>query len=225
MASAVDESFDLSAVPLFPLPNVVLFPRAVLPSHIFEERYKAMAADTLSGRGQIAMALLKPGWEKNYYQRPPIEPVVCAGRILSHEKLADGTYNFLLEGVLRARIVQEFDGKPYRIAELEPLEESLVMEVDLEEQRRRLHVLFDEAPSGYSGISQQFRQLVRSPFPTAQIADLVAFNFLEDLALRQGILSETDVRKRVSRTIDALAATFMAIGSDPSSHEPQPGLN
>jgi hypothetical protein len=49
-------------VPLFPLPNVVLFPRAVLPLHIFEERYKAMTADVLAGDRLIAMALLRPGW-------------------------------------------------------------------------------------------------------------------------------------------------------------------
>src|SRR5947209_4114241 len=86
------------AVPLFPLPNVVLFPRAVLPLHIFEERYRAMMADALAGDRQVAMALLKPGWEKNYYARPAIEPVVCLGRILSHERLPDGCYNFLLQG-------------------------------------------------------------------------------------------------------------------------------
>src|SRR5438034_6247945 len=86
------------SVPLFPLPNVVLFPRAVLPLHIFEERYKAMTADALAGNGQIAMAVLLPGWEKSYYARPAIEPVVCVGAIISHEKLADGKYNFLLQG-------------------------------------------------------------------------------------------------------------------------------
>jgi Lon protease-like protein len=225
MASAPDESFDLSAVPLFPLPNVVLFPRAVLPLHIFEERYKEMTADTLRGNGQVAMALLKPGWEKSYYQRPPIEPVVCAGRILSHEKLADGTYNFLLEGVLRARIIRELDDHPYRVAQLEILQETFVLEVDLDDQRRRLRVLFDEAPLGYGGISQQFRQLVRGPFPTTQIADLVAFNFLENLALRQAILSETDVRRRVSRTIDALTEAFAEMARHSGAHEAQPGLN
>src|SRR5271170_7665930 len=109
MDDSIPSEADLSAVPLFPLPNVVLFPRAVLPLHIFEERYKAMTADTLCGDGQIAMALLKPGWEKCYYHRPAIEPVVCVGVILSHEKLADGTYNFLLQGVARARITRELE--------------------------------------------------------------------------------------------------------------------
>jgi len=40
--------------------------RAVLPLHIFEERYKAMTADARAGDRHIAMALLKPGWEKDY---------------------------------------------------------------------------------------------------------------------------------------------------------------
>ena len=53
-------------VPLFPLPNVVLFPGAVLPLHIFEERYKTMTADALAGKSLVAMALLRPGWEKDY---------------------------------------------------------------------------------------------------------------------------------------------------------------
>src|SRR5271170_4410028 len=105
MASAPFESFDLSAVPLFPLPNVVLFPRAVLPLHIFEERYKAMTADALSGDHLIAMAVLGPGWEREY--RPEIEPVVCLGRIISYEKLPDGRYNFFLQGQIRAKIVRE----------------------------------------------------------------------------------------------------------------------
>src|SRR5687767_7158030 len=98
---------DFAAVPLFPLPSVVLFPRAVLPLHIFEDRYRAMTADALAGDKVVAMALLKAGWEKSYYGRPAIEPVVCVGKILSHEKLPDGKYNFLLQGVQRARVIRE----------------------------------------------------------------------------------------------------------------------
>src|SRR5579862_5209492 len=113
----VPSPIDLSAVPLFPLPNVVLFPRAVLPLHIFEERYKAMTVHALGGDRLIGMALLKSGWEKSYYGRAAIEPVVCVGRILSHERLPDGCYNFLLQGVARAKVVGEVGGdEPFRQA-------------------------------------------------------------------------------------------------------------
>src|SRR3978361_134440 len=110
MADPAHSIGDLSAIPLFPLPNVVLFPRALLPLHIFEERYKAMTANAVAGDRQIAMALLRPGREKSYYPRPSIEAVVCVGTIVGHERLADGKYNFLVEGRLRARVEREVHG-------------------------------------------------------------------------------------------------------------------
>jgi Lon protease-like protein len=225
MGCVDDESPDLGAVPLFPLPNVVLFPRAVLPLHIFEERYKAMTADTLREDGRIAMALLKPGWEKCYYQHPAIEPVVCVGIILSHERLADGTYNFLLQGVTRARIARELDGKPYRIAQLNPLCETHVLELDFDDERRRLTALFDNTALAATGIGKQFRRMIAGPMPTADIADLVAFSFLDDLCLRQALLADGDVKRRVGRTIDALAAAASHLSPDLAEAERVPGLN
>jgi hypothetical protein len=214
-----DSVLDLGAVPLFPLPGVVLFPRAVLPLHIFEDRYRAMTADALGSDKVIAMALLKPGWEKSYYGRPAIEPVVCVGRILSHEILHDGKYNFLLQGVQRARIIRENGGgaggggsgagsgddeTPYRTAQLEPLEETPAPEIELEEERRRLHELFMTTPLGGIGAGRQFRQIVKAPLPTPVIADLAAFTFLEDVPLKQSLLGDVDVRHRVGRTVAAL---------------------
>ena len=71
-------------VPLFPLPDAVLFPNALLPLMIFEPRYRQMVADALAGDGLIAMALLKPGWEDSYETNSaPIRSTVCIGRIAS----------------------------------------------------------------------------------------------------------------------------------------------
>jgi Lon protease-like protein len=197
---------DLSAVPLFPLPNVVLFPRAILPLHIFEERYKAMTADALAGDGQIAMALLRPGWEKSYYGRPTIEPVVCVGKILSSEKLPDGKYNFLLQGQVRARVVREFAAGhlPYRIARLESLDESLVMEIDLADVRDRLVQLFNDGPLNRACLARQFRQMLTSPLTTADIMDQIAFNLLDDISLKQSLLCERDVRTRAQKVLRSL---------------------
>src|SRR5688572_1075355 len=123
-----DSVFDLSAVPLFPLPGVVLFPRAVLPLHIFEHRYRLMTSDALTGDRLVAMALLKPGWETNYHGRPGIEPVVCVGRIISWEQLDDGKYNFLLQGMLRATLDREFTDRTYRYAAFSPMVQRNVLE-------------------------------------------------------------------------------------------------
>jgi uncharacterized protein len=195
-------------VPLFPLPNVVLFPGAILPLHIFEPRYQRMTADALDDNGWIAMALLRPGWEKTYYERPAIEPAVCVGRIVAHERLADGKYNFLLQGQWRATVMDESltDGvPPYRLARAAPITPSEAMEIDLTPLRHRLIQLFSNGPLGSGGLGRQFSRLLASPMATEHIADLIAFNCLEDIALKQSLLADGDAYGRVSRLVTALA--------------------
>jgi Lon protease-like protein len=110
-------------VPLFPLPNVVLFPDVPLPLHVFEPRYRTLVTDALSSHRTIGMALLKPGYEADYHGRPPIYPIGCSGSIVSEERLDDGRYNIVLHGRERFRIVEEQQGAPYRLALVEPLSE------------------------------------------------------------------------------------------------------
>jgi Lon protease-like protein len=110
-------------LPIFPLPNVVLFPNVFLPLHIFEARYREMVADALASDRLIGMVLLRPGWERDYEGRPPVYPIGCSGVITHVERLADGRYNIVLRGLERFRIVAEEDGKTYRRASIEPLAE------------------------------------------------------------------------------------------------------
>jgi uncharacterized protein len=163
-----------------------------------------MTADALAGNRQVAMALLKAGWEKDYYHRPAIEPVVCVGTILSFEKLADGKYNFLLQGHSRARVVRELGGRSYRVAELEPVQQVNDVEGDVAEERQRLERVFRPAALGDTPLGRQFRQLLAGPVRTADVADLVAYNYLDDVALKQSLLEEADVRARVRRIVEAL---------------------
>lgn len=218
---------DLTAVPLFPLPNVVLFPRAVLPLHVFEERYKVMTADALRGDRLIAMALLQAGWEKNYHGRPRVDPVVCLGTILTHEKLPDGCYNFLLQGTTRARIVEELQTPhPYRVARMEPLVEQPVLDIDLEEDRRRMLATFEHGSLTSTGVGRQFRQLLSTTIPTTQIADLIAFHFLESIPLKQSLLADCDVRRRVARIAESFDSLYSALQyAAPAEFCKDPNLN
>jgi Lon protease-like protein len=101
---------------VFPLPNVVFFPKTYLPLHIFEPRYRQMVADATIGGQCIAMALLKEGWESDYYGNPAIYPVLCVGRIVSVQPLPDGRSNILLQGLERCEIDEEHFDRPYREA-------------------------------------------------------------------------------------------------------------
>jgi Lon protease-like protein len=97
-------------IPLFPLPNVVFFPKTYLPLHVFEPRYREMVADASANGHCIGMVLLKEGWEGDYHRNPPVFPIGCVGRLATVQKLADGRSNILLQ------IREEFYDKPYREA-------------------------------------------------------------------------------------------------------------
>ncbi|MGQ0812709.1 MAG: LON peptidase substrate-binding domain-containing protein [Nitrospiraceae bacterium] len=103
-------------IPLFPLPNVVLFPKTYLPLHVFESRYRQMVTDMAADGRCVGMALLKEGWESDYYGNPPIYDMGCVGRLVSVQALPDGRSNILLQGLERYRIRQEFYDKSYREA-------------------------------------------------------------------------------------------------------------
>lgn len=106
-------------IPLFPLPNVVFFPKTYLPLHIFEPRYRQMVKDAVSGDRVIGMVLLKDGWEADYAGRPPIHPVGCAGWLVQVEPLEDGRFNIVLYGVARFVMSEEFNDRPYRRARID----------------------------------------------------------------------------------------------------------
>jgi Lon protease-like protein len=111
-------------IPLFPLPNVVLFPGVFLPLHVFEERYRALTRDALAGDRIIGMALLRPGFEGDYEGRPPIYPVGCAGVISHSDRMPDGRFNIVLHGISKFRIAEEAPGGDYRRARIEPITET-----------------------------------------------------------------------------------------------------
>ena len=110
-------------LPLFPLPNVVLFPNVFLPLHIFEPRYREMVADAEAGDRMIGMVLLRQGWERDYEGRPPVYRTGCSGVMTHVERLPDGRYNIVLRGIERFRIISEHEGRTYRLAAIETLVE------------------------------------------------------------------------------------------------------
>lgn len=112
-------------IPLFPLPQVVLFPRVRRPLMIVEPRYRDMVADALTGDGIIGMVLLRPGFERDYEGRPPIYDIGCAGEIENHQQLPDGRYAILLRGLTTFRVLREIPGKAYRLARIEAIPERL----------------------------------------------------------------------------------------------------
>jgi len=135
-------------LPLFPLPDTVLFPGMPLPLHIFEPRYRKMVEDALGTQRTIGMTLLKPGWEEGYEGRPPIYPVGCSGVISRHERLEDGRYNIVLRAQSRFRVLEEHEGEPYRLATVETLTDEAGDPEALDALRKRVLATIARAADG-----------------------------------------------------------------------------
>ena len=188
-------------IPIFPLPNVVLFPNVFLPLHIFEARYRAMVSDALSGDRIIGMALLQPGYEADYEGRPPVFPVGCAGVMTHAEPLGDGRFNIVLRGMERFRIAGEDAGKPYRIAHVSAMPEDLPEEhrAELRRHRHRLEALLAAAIER-TGSDPRFPPAV----PDEDLVNALAQYLELDPLERQALLERDGVLARCRGLIDLL---------------------
>jgi Lon protease-like protein len=213
--NTIDPTSFSGRIPLFPLPNVVLFPHAFLPLHIFEPRYRAMTKTALEGEGFIGMTLLKPGYESEYYGNPPVHEVVGIGRIVQHEKLSDGRYNMILFGVSRAKIVKVVSQEPYRTVEVELLE-------DEEEKGKRYQRLRKLLLRFYAEVLRKVLKdaPIQPPedLPLGPLCDLVSSVLAFDPRVKQELLEDLNVGARCDRLISLLegakAPGFGAEGHD-----------
>jgi len=134
----------LLRVPLFPLAGAILFPRAQLPLHIFENRYREMVRDAIEGPGRIAM--IQPSQLEDELH-PPLYSAGCLGEIVGVEELDDGRFNIVLLGTHRFRLVREAEiDASYRCGEIDieafddsdPPALSLGQRAEVERESRRL---------------------------------------------------------------------------------------
>lgn len=195
---------------LFPLPNLVLFPRVVQPLHIFEPRYRAMVEDSLAGDRLIAMALLSPGWEPDYQGRPPVEDIVCLGRIIAHTRMDDGRFNLLLRGLSRGRLVEELPpAEPFRQGRLQLLADEYPAggAAGREALKQRLVDGLGRLLRRHPTAGEQTDQLLRPESDLGPLTDVLAATLPLSVSQRQSLLALTDVDARAAwlvRKLDEL---------------------
>lgn len=225
----VPEGFS-GRVPLFPLPNLVLFPHVLQPLHIFEPRYRSMVAKALEGEGLIAMALLRPGWEGRYEGRPEVHGVACLGRIAAWHRLDDGRYNLLLGGLGRVEIVGELPpDKPFREARVALLPD--VLPTDGAAQRGRLQgrllEIFSQMLGKAPHHADQLAPLLRGKVALGTLTDLMGFSLPLEMQLKVELLHERNVDRRASLLVQWLDATGQG-GADrrwPQQFPPEASAN
>lgn len=189
-----------TVVPVLPLPNVILYPEALLPLHIFEPRYVDLIRDALQGNKQIVLALLQPGWEKDYFGRPPIFPIAGLGEIVQWDEMPGGKYNVLVRGLSRVRVTEEFGGGPYRIAQAKLIDEPAPEPKTLAAEKVRL----------LTGLKRMSEEPVTVPsgIHVGRLADMVTIALPIEIYRKQELFEVIDVRERVKKVIRVIDETL-----------------
>ena len=104
-------------IPVFPLRQAILLPRATLPLNIFEPRYLQMVEDAMSTSRVLGVVQPQGGEEESPVARTaPLRRIGCTGRITSYQELDDGRLLIALTGIARFELTGEVAlAKPYRI--------------------------------------------------------------------------------------------------------------
>ncbi len=207
--------------PIMTLPNVTLFPQALLPLYIFEPRYRRMLRDALDSNRMLSVAMQKP----NFSRESP-SPVAGLGLIRVSVGHRDGTSHLILQGLARVQVQEALRYKPYRVHRIRPLEpppcdnvkvDALMAKVrELLEERIALGLPFpfpvmspgkkdnDTVPPSFS--PKQILHYLDSLTDPEQAADLVSCAVLPGASERQTILETLNVEARLRRLIIFLLA-------------------
>ncbi len=218
----------LEALPVFPLPNAVLLPGMMLPLNVFEPRYLSLVDHVLDQGGHLGIPLLRPGYQDDYDGRPAHEEVFGLGRLISHQRLPDGRRFIRVEGIGRARRLEELPARDdFRELRVEVLpeagpEDAHQLEV-LKAQLERIAGTLD------SDDTQMVQSVLRIPdarlmlYAVTAIMPTLGFFVHGDqvtggrpalLDLQQRCLAAPDADGRVGELVECAAEICDALGDD-----------
>ena len=212
----------LGALPVFPLPEAVLFPGALLPLHIFEPRYRAMLAHCLETHRAMVIARLSDSKELDALGRPRFGAVAGLGVIVRHQALPDGRANIVLQGRARVAIEERTSDAPFR-----RVRAVVLADVESPISGADRAALIGIATSFASALDAQANLAFAFPPNAApeRVADLCAQHLLFDADVRQAILEERDVAVRVRRVTTELALQQHALKRDDRGGHERSTLN
>jgi Lon protease-like protein len=182
-------------LPLFALPNLMLYPEAMIPLHLFEPRYRRLMTDLLEDEcHELLVGTLLPGWEDDYFEAPPIAEVAGVGEVMQHQQDDQGNFNIVLRGKYRAEVLDEQPSdRPYRMVEVEP--------------RPEVAVAATAAPVLHGHLLAALEALAGSVPPGAErqsvnyLADVLLVHLPIDMERKLATFSEVDGSERARKVL------------------------
>lgn len=200
------------ALPLFPLPGIVLMPGAALPLHVFEERYRALIRDVLARDGVLAVPQINADGPVLHPGQPALFPYTAVGRIGGHQQLPDGRFNVIIHPLGRVVLRNdELSVGGYRIAHADVLDDLPYVPARLEVVGDRVRMLMAPLLSRMSEGASAVQKALAG-LPAVRVAEGLAPIVLTEAEARQSFLAENDPIAR-AELVEAAILMLLAEGN------------
>lgn len=195
--------FSVRELPLFPLPDVVLFPQQLLPLHIFESRYRMLLQSVLETDKRFGIVRINP-------ENGQMAEIGCCAEVLQHQTTEDGRSYIVSLGQQRFRVLNITRETPFRSAMVSWMEDDTI------EDLSDLHGLSDNVGSALKDVFALTAKLQNRELDVPDdIPDLpreLSFWIGAHLdnraaAEQQELLELTDTRQRLERQLEMLDHT------------------
>jgi Lon protease-like protein len=191
------------AVPVMPLPGVLLFPNALLPLHIFEPRFRGMLAHALGDDRMLCVALVRPE-RQQWRTSDDFFPVSTVGLIRACVERSDGTSDLILQGIRRVKFSDFEQEAPFPIARIKPLKTRTKLTVETDALAAKVLEFYARLKEAGRELPEKIDRYLSEMNDPEMLADLIAATFISDPARRQQLLEELDLNQRLRLLIQYL---------------------
>ncbi|WP_069791139.1 LON peptidase substrate-binding domain-containing protein [Cyanobacterium sp. IPPAS B-1200] len=193
-------SIAVRELPLFPLPEVVLFPGRPLPLHIFEFRYRMMMNTILEYDRRFGVLMIDP-------TSGEIANIGCCAEIIHFERLPDDRMKVLTLGQQRFRVLEYVREKPYRVGLVEWIDDKPTQE-SLQGKADEVKTLLTDVVTLSAKLTDQKIELPENlPTTPMELSYWVASNLYGVAVEQQVLLEMQDTAERLQREADILVTT------------------
>jgi Lon protease-like protein len=184
-------------LPVMTLPEMVFFPQALLPLHIFEPRYRLMLRDVLANNRIFAVVGLNEDLNEEPDQFEPPYRIATAGIVRVCQKNGNGTSNLLVQGLCRIELMHIVREEPYRRVEVRPLVSKAVPTgADALRMKEKLVRLVALRQKLGAPVPPEIMELLRAVYDVENLVDLTAYNLCESAPVKQRLLETLDTKLR-----------------------------
>ena len=193
-------SVAVRELPLFPLPEVVLFPGRPLPLYIFEFRYRIMMNTILESDSRFGVMM----WDST---QDRVVATGCCARIEDYQRLPDDRMKILTIGEKRFRVLDTVREKPYLVGLVEWIEDA-PSEKELRELATKVDLLLKDVVHLSGKLMDQRIKLPEDiPNLPKELSYWVASNLYGVATEQQALLEMQDTGARLEREVEILTST------------------